>query len=68
VPASDVDLTAAFQEHEFAAGPPGGSMGFGGPKTKFHHSRGSHGALESKPHDLIDDDIGGLWAILIPLV
>lgn len=28
--------------------------------TNFHHSGGSHGALESQPHDLVHGDVGGL--------
>jgi tyrosinase len=60
LPASDVSLKAAFQDHQFASPTNGAAAGFGGPVTNFHHSGGSHGALESKPHDLVHVDVGGL--------
>ena len=59
LPDGDVDLQSALQEPGFAADAAGGSMGFGGPVTAFHHSAGSHGALETQPHDLVHDDVGG---------
>ncbi|MBS1664162.1 MAG: tyrosinase family protein [Bacteroidetes bacterium] len=34
-------------------------LGFGGPETSFSHSGGTHGALESLPHDLVHVAIGG---------
>ncbi len=32
---------------------------FGGPQTKFSHSGGTHGGLESNPHDLVHVYTGG---------
>jgi tyrosinase len=32
---------------------------FGGPQTGFHHSDGTHGDLESNPHDLVHVYVGG---------
>jgi tyrosinase len=34
--------------------------GFGGPKTGFNHSDGRSGNLESNPHNLVHNDIGGI--------
>lgn len=34
-------------------------LGFGGPRTVFSHSGGTHGRLESRPHDLVHVAIGG---------
>jgi tyrosinase len=34
--------------------------GFGGPKTKFSHSGGTSGNLESNPHNLVHVDVGGI--------
>lgn len=33
--------------------------GFGGPETGFSHSGGTHGNLESNPHDLVHVYVGG---------
>ena len=33
--------------------------GYGGPKTGFHHRQGSHGDLESDPHDIVHGMVGG---------
>jgi len=55
-----ISLKPAFQEHQFAGGTHVGSQGFGGPITVFHHSGGSHGALEGQPHDQVHDMVGGV--------
>ncbi|TWJ03201.1 tyrosinase [Mucilaginibacter frigoritolerans] len=34
-------------------------LGFGGPETGFSHSGGTHGQLESLPHDMVHVAIGG---------
>lgn len=34
-------------------------LGFGGPETSFSHSGGTHGELESLPHDMVHVSIGG---------
>lgn len=34
-------------------------LGFGGPQTGFSHSGGTHGELESLPHDMVHVAIGG---------
>lgn len=36
----------------------GGSPGFGGPKTAFHHGGGYSGGLESLPHNIVHVDVG----------
>ncbi len=38
----------------------GGSPGFGGPQTGFHHPGGSAGACERTPHNDIHGAVGGL--------
>ncbi|MEN3157899.1 tyrosinase family protein [Alkalimonas sp. NCh-2] len=39
-------------------GTSGGSPGFGGPKTAFHHGGGFSGGLESLPHNIVHVDVG----------
>ena len=34
-------------------------LGFGGPETAYSHSGGTHGELESLPHDMVHVAIGG---------
>jgi tyrosinase len=55
-----VDVTHAFSESSFEGVAHGGPPGFGGAATRFHHSGGSHGALEHQPHDMVHDYVGGL--------
>jgi tyrosinase len=57
--ANRVSINPAFDEHQFTSGAHGGTQGFGGPVTLFHHSGGSHGGLESQPHDQVHDMVGG---------
>lgn len=57
-PADDVNVDA-LDIPFFVAQPPGGSGGFGGPQTGFHHGGGRFGELELKPHGLVHVDIGG---------
>lgn len=58
VDARDVTL-GALNNLVFQGFPNGASPGFGGPVTGFSHGGSIHGALESKPHDLVHVDIGG---------
>jgi tyrosinase len=37
----------------------GGSQGFGGVRTRFSHSGGTHGGVESQPHDMVHVLVGG---------
>lgn len=37
----------------------GGTPGFGGPVTGFHHDNGTHGGLETQPHDYVHGIVGG---------
>ncbi len=55
---NQVDLKA-LGHRNFVGAATGGSPGFGGPSTKFHHSRGAHGGLESQPHDMVHSLVGG---------
>jgi tyrosinase len=54
-----IALAPAFGEHQFASSTPTSSPGFGGPVTRFEHSGGTHGALETAPHDEVHVEIGG---------
>lgn len=58
-PAADVKVDA-LDLPRFVADPLGGSGGFGGPKTRFHHGGGRFGDLEAVPHGAVHVDIGGL--------
>lgn len=53
---------AALDQLVFEGAGPGGSTGFGGPPTPFHHEAGRSGALEAVPHNTIHNDVGGLMA------
>ncbi len=44
----------------FAGDASGSDPGFGGPQTAFSHFGGTSGLLESVPHNVIHDAIGGL--------
>lgn len=57
------DETAALADPDFvgASADGGGSGGFGGPETDaFTHNGGSHGGLESQPHDIVHVNVGGI--------
>lgn len=56
LPAQDITLTA-LEDLEFTT--PHNFKAFGGPITSFSHSNRIFGDLESKPHNLVHDDIGG---------
>jgi len=58
VPLTSVNLNA-LDEREFTGVASGGSPGFGGVDTGFHHSRGTHGRIERQPHDLVHSLVGG---------
>jgi tyrosinase len=45
---------------KFTGAATGGSPGFGGPQTGFHHPGGSAGACERTPHNDIHGAVGGL--------
>ena len=50
----------ALQKHRFAARAlPGGTAGFGGPVTGWHHDPGVFGALEQTPHNDVHGLVGG---------
>jgi len=38
----------------------GGNPGFGGVKTRFSHSGGTHGGVETQPHDIVHVLTGGV--------
>ena len=57
---ADVTPAAAFDDHDFAGQARGGSPGFGGPVTRFEHDGRNHGLLESQPHDVVHDEVGGV--------
>jgi tyrosinase len=40
----------------------GGDPGFGGPDTAFNHIGNTFGWLESLPHNVVHDDVGGLMS------
>jgi tyrosinase len=53
-----VDLRC-LTEPDFQAQPPGGSTGFGGPKTGFQHSGSRIGQAEGTPHGTMHNAVGG---------
>jgi tyrosinase len=61
---NDIDLTPAFSERDFAGQSGGGSPGFGGPQTRFHHGAEQDGVpsglLEDKPHNHVHSRTGGI--------
>ncbi|HZQ34699.1 MAG TPA: tyrosinase family protein, partial [Dehalococcoidia bacterium] len=62
--ALDVQLNALLQSH-FTGTTSGGSTGFGGPQTRFHHSSpdgSGNGQLERQPHNGMHSLIGGIIA------
>lgn len=58
VPLNQVNLNA-LDERDFKGVASGGSPGFGGVATGFHHSRGVHGRIERQPHDMVHGLVGG---------
>lgn len=56
LPVDDVSLKNLNIIHY--VGTSGGSPGFGGPKTAFHHGGGYSGGLESLPHNIVHVDVG----------
>jgi len=61
IPSQDVKLTA-LKHRNFVADVHGGNPGFGGPRTAFSHGGGTHGLLESLPHDIVHMVIGGVMS------
>jgi tyrosinase len=58
----DVDIKMCLKEPVFSSQPAAGAPSFGGPRTKFHHSGGTAGALETVPHGSVHDAVGnGGW-------
>lgn len=57
---ADTDLSYCLTRSKFSGAAVGGSSGFGGPVTVFHHSGGSIGALERTPHGAMHNAVGGL--------
>jgi tyrosinase len=62
--ARGVDISNCLGEPHFEADPPGGAVGFGGPRTGFKHTvvpgeSNRVGSLEQTPHGDIHSDIGG---------
>jgi tyrosinase len=58
VPVDQIDLDA-MNDPDFTGSASGGSPGFGGVDTGFHHSGGVHGAIETQPHDAVHVLVGG---------
>jgi len=58
LPQKDVSLKQ-LNDIRFVGASSGGSPGFGGPETVFHHGGGSSGGLEQLPHNVVHVDIGG---------
>lgn len=46
-------------ERDFLGAASGGSAGFGGVPTSFHHQGGRNGMLESEPHNNVHVEVGG---------
>ena len=57
--AADVSLRC-LSEPDYSAQAPGGSTGFGGPKTGFQHSGSRIGQVEGTPHGTMHNAVGGL--------
>ena len=57
--AQQVNLQPAMNERRFAGVSSGGSPGFGGPQTGFHHTDGTVGTLERLPHGAMHGAVGG---------
>jgi tyrosinase len=55
----DVDISRCLSASKFAAAAHGGSVGFGGPQTKFNHGEGRVGFVEATPHNTIHGAVGG---------
>jgi tyrosinase len=58
VPVDQINLDA-MNDPDFTGVASGGSPGFGGVDTGFHHSRGVHGGIETQPHDWVHVLVGG---------
>lgn len=62
VTALDVSLDC-LKRTKFVGASTGGSPGFGGPQTGFHHDPGTVGAVEATPHNNIHIAVGGyMWS------
>lgn len=57
--AAEVDLSRCLSDPQFPAHPHGGSVGFGGPESKFNHSQGRVGDVEQLPHNSMHGAVGG---------
>ena len=49
----------ALGDPSFVGPGQGGNQGFGGVDTGFSHSGGTHGGIESQPHDMVHVLVGG---------
>ncbi|HTZ66044.1 MAG TPA: tyrosinase family protein [Roseiarcus sp.] len=58
VPLDQVNLDA-LNDQDFVGPGAGANPGFGGVNTGFEHSGGTHGGVESQPHDLVHVFVGG---------
>jgi tyrosinase len=58
VPTDQVDLNA-LGDPDFVGPGSGGSQGFGGIETGFSHDSGTHGGIETQPHDQVHVSVGG---------
>jgi tyrosinase len=58
VPTDQVDLNA-LGDQDFVGPATGASPGFGGVDTGFEHGGGTHGGVESQPHDAVHVLVGG---------
>jgi tyrosinase len=60
-PEPDLDIYLDALDDSFFAGSAGGAQGFGGADTGVtNHGGGTHGNVESNPHDLIHVLVGGM--------
>jgi tyrosinase len=55
----DVINQKALGDPDFIGPGKGGSQGFGGVQTKFSHGGGTHGGIETQPHDQVHGLVGG---------
>jgi len=61
IPLGDTNLDALLHS-PFSVAATGAQPGFGGTQTGFSHFGGTNGLLESLPHNMIHDDVGGLMS------
>jgi tyrosinase len=61
LPIGHISLSALLYS-PFSMATMGAHPGFGGPMTGFSHFGGTNGLLESLPHNVIHDNVGGLMS------